>query len=170
MRFSPGLDWRGPPVTSKVTLARMHVESLRFDISGRAHAERILARGAVTHLVSFRDVGATPLRVPSIVDRIELEFDDASSPASAAFGYRPPEAEDLRLLVHWLREREAALKAGAVLFQCEQGLSRSPAAAIIALCVLGHPAQDARKQVLHKQPRAVPNPLMLSLAGPLLGN
>jgi predicted protein tyrosine phosphatase len=147
------------------------IDTFRFDICGRPQAERLLAAGAITHLVSFRDVGAAPLRsAAAVADRIELEFDDASSPDSAMFGYRPPQPEDMQLLVHWFQERQAALRTGTVLFQCEQGISRSPAAAMIALCVLGASRESASRSVLRKQPRAVPNPLMLALAQPWLGN
>lgn len=143
----------------------------QFQILGRSDAERVLAMGAITHLVSLRDVGSAPLVAAGrVADRIELEFDDASSPGSAVFGYRPPEREDVRLLLHWFQEREAALRAGVVLFQCEQGLSRSPAAAILALRVLGLSAERALTLVQQTQPRAVPNPLMLALAEPWFGN
>jgi predicted protein tyrosine phosphatase len=149
----------------------MAIDSFTFQICARPQAERVLATGAITHLVSLRDVGAAPLAAASrAADRIELEFDDATSPDSARFGYRPPEREDILLLVHWFREREKALRAGTVLFQCEQGISRSPAAAIIALGVLGETSKRALTRVLEKQPRAMPNALMLALAKPLFGN
>jgi predicted protein tyrosine phosphatase len=143
----------------------------RLYIRGRDEAELLLARVATTHLVSFRDLGASPLeeahRVP---DRIELEFDDASSQMSAAFGYRPPQPEDMRLLVDWLRERQRALCEGVVLFQCEQGISRSTAAAIIALRVVGASHEEAKREVGRVRAGALPNPLMLSLAEPFLRN
>jgi predicted protein tyrosine phosphatase len=143
----------------------------RFFIEGRDEAERVLETVSPTHLVSFRDVGADPLRAAGRVkDRIELEFDDASSLSSLAFGYRPPELEDVRMLVEWLRERQHALRDGLVLFQCEQGLSRSPAAAVIAMRVLGASYRAAVSDVLAVRPRARPNTLMLELAERLLGS
>lgn len=143
--------------------------NVHFEVHGRVSAERALRTHSYTHLVSFRDVGAEVLSGASLVnDRIELEFDDASNPVSTAFGYRPPQAEDLRLLVEWLRERRESLRAGSCLFQCEQGLSRSTAAACIALRVLGLSGVEAATEVRRKQARAVPNSLMLHLAEPYL--
>lgn len=140
-------------------------------IEGRAEAERWLVEHSPTHLVSFRDIGGLPLRgAERVGDRIELEFDDATSPMSATFGYRPPELEDLRLLTEWLSERQAALRSGTVLFQCEQGISRSTAAAVIALRVLGAPREHALEVVKRIRPQAAPNALMLELAERLLGN
>jgi predicted protein tyrosine phosphatase len=143
----------------------------QFFIEGRDDAEQLLHERTPSHLVSLRDVGSDPLRGAARVgDRIELEFDDATSPMSAAFGYRPPELEDIRLLTEWLSERQVALRDGSVLFQCEQGISRSTAAAIIALRILGATRDGALQVVRATRPNAMPNALMLDLAERLLGN
>lgn len=140
-------------------------------IEGRYDAERLLLSRTPTHLVSLRDLGSDPLRgAERIPDRIELEFDDATSTMSAAFGYHPPELEDIRMLTDWFGERRAALRNGVVLFQCEQGISRSTAAAMIALRILGAPREAAEKLVMELRPKAIPNVLMLELAERLIGN
>jgi predicted protein tyrosine phosphatase len=140
-------------------------------IMSRAEAELALTRRTVSHLVSFRDVGALPLSgAERVRDRIELEFDATSDPLPESSGVRPLQVEDMRLLVEWLRERQQALCEGVVLFQCERGVSRSPAAALITLRILGASVEEAEREVARGRPDAVPNPFMLSLAEPFLSN
>jgi predicted protein tyrosine phosphatase len=158
----PGVSSRNALVTSMPLLSQLYIKS-------RAEAEIALAKRNVSHLVSFRDMGALPVSgAERVRDRIELEFDATSG--NAGFGVRPPQVEDIRLLVEWLRERQRPLREGIVLFQCERGVSRSPAAAVITLRILGASPQEAAREVARARPDAVPNALMLSLAEPFLGN
>lgn len=143
----------------------------RFEIHKRESAEKALLARHFDHLVSFRDVGKAPLLAARhAADRIEFEFDDAHHAARTAFGYRPPQVEDMRLLIDWLRERRESLRVGSCLFQCERGVSCSTAAACIAFRVLGSTEQQALVKVRKLRAHAEPNALMLQFARRLLGN
>jgi predicted protein tyrosine phosphatase len=137
-------------------------------IEGREIAERALRNSSFTHLVSLRDLGTAPLMgAASAGDRIELSFSDVSG--AAPFGYRPAEREDVRTLVDWLRERREELRTGHVLFQSERGVSRAPAAAIIALRVLGVSRRTAFEAVHRIRAGLHPNAEMIELSDGLLG-
>lgn len=158
------LSGRAPPLFSGTRL-------LRFRIRGRVDAERALEEGTYTHLISLRDTGSEPLVGASRVrDRLELEFDDAENPDSVRLGYRPPQEEDVGILIAWVREREEQLRRGHCLFHCEQGISRSSASACITLQVLGMTREQALASVKRESPGALPNRLMLELASGLLTN
>lgn len=137
-------------------------------IEGREAAERALRRSSFTHLVSLRDLGTAPLEGAARAgDRIELSFSDVSS--AAPFGHRPAEREDVRTLVDWLRERREELRTGKLLFQSEHGMSRAPAAAIIALRVLGLSRRLAFEAVHRVHAGLRPSSEMIELSDRLLG-
>ena len=62
-----------------------------------------------------------------------------------------------------IREFSRNLLGKKIIIHCMQGISRSPAAAIIVLRSLGYPHDDATNHVLQVQPSAMPNQLMLKI-------
>ncbi len=80
---------------------------------------------------------------------------------------RPPNAEDIERLLNFLTGCDIRK---TLLIHCVMGISRSMAAALIALC-LPYPGQENEicEYMRKKAPHAAPNPLMIRHADRLLG-
>ena len=119
-----------------------------------------------SHLVSLLDpdsmidtpAGIAPGR------HLRISVNDIAAPAGDLV---PPEAGHMAALVDFVRgwDRESPL-----LVHCWAGISRSTAAAFIALCALhdAHPEDELARLVRAHGPHARPNRLMVRLADDLL--
>lgn len=126
----------------------------------------------VSHFVSLIDPGekepSTP--PPSVQKDLSLVFsdlDDIEVTLPKFKRYRPPEKEHIEELLGFGREL-GELPEWGLLLNCEAGISRSPAAAIIILTAAGYRPQTAFGLVRRVQPEMLPNRRMLRLTDELL--
>lgn len=120
-----------------------------------------------SHLISLVAPGEQPPTPPGIeIERhLRLEIHDITEPMD---GHIHPDLEHVAQLIEFLREwrhEEAPL-----LIHCLAGISRSMAAAMIALVVKagGHETEAARR-IREAAPHAHPNRRMIALADRILG-
>lgn len=148
---------------------------LKLTILSRDGAVAVLALpNDFTHLISIGDaVGSTPLPevlVSSIPYQLRLEFDDISVRSSwvERWGYIYPSLADVLKILDF---SDTTSTDGHLLVHCEQGISRSTAAAIIfVLRRLGLGSEEeAIKKVFEARQIASPNSLMIKLADDYLG-
>lgn len=126
----------------------------------------------VSHFVSLIDPGekepSTP--PPSVQKDLSLVFsdlDDIEVTLPRFQRYSPPEKEHIEELLGFGREL-GELSEWGLLLNCEAGISRSPAAAIIILTAAGYRPQTAFGLVRRVQPEMLPNRRMLRLTDELL--
>lgn len=126
----------------------------------------------VSHFVSLVDPGEKdPAQAPrSVRNGLFLTFsdiDDIEMTLPRFARYKPPEVEHIGRLIHFGREL-SELSEWALLANCEAGISRSPAAAIIILTAAGYPPHTAFRIVRKVQPEMLPNRRMMRLTDEML--
>lgn len=139
-------------------------------VMSREAAEAAIPRGRFKQLVSFRDYGKKFIQgwdAFAPVARVSFFFDDISHLPPPS-GYYPPTQEHVATLVNFLRHVPDGGRD--LLIHCEQGISRSPAAAVIfELLRLGpHHEDQALANVQRIVPNMDPNKLMLEYAATVL--
>jgi predicted protein tyrosine phosphatase len=152
LNIGPELDSRASPMIYVCNLHDMpgHVDAL-----------------GPSHLVSLVAPPEQPPTPPGIqIERhLRLEIHDITEPMD---GYILPDVEHMELLIGFLREwrhEEAPL-----LVHCVAGISRSMAAAMIALVIkAGGNEMAAAQRIREAAPHAYPNRRMIALADELLG-
>ena len=120
----------------------------------------------VRHVVSLL-APDTPHETPRGVDRerhLTLYFHDIVQPMD---GHVAPQPEDMMKLIGFLRAWNGD---GPVLLHCWAGISRSTAAAFVALCMFRKQAEEAElaRELRAASPSATPNRLVVSLADDVL--
>jgi len=138
-------------------------------IVDRTRAGEILCspkrRALFAHLISIGGPWERPpAGLSSIATRLRLVFADAATQGAGG-----PSREDIERLVRFAQGVD--LRRGGLLVQCQAGISRSSAAAMIILAVIHGPGRegDAARDVLRANPQARPNQRMLELGGDVLG-
>ncbi|GAT31565.1 predicted protein tyrosine phosphatase [Terrimicrobium sacchariphilum] len=126
----------------------------------------------VSHFVSLIDPGEKDPSIPppSVEKDLSLAFsdlDDIEVTLPRFKRYQPPEREHIEELVGFGREM-SDLSEWGLLLNCEAGISRSPAAAIIILTAAGYRPQTAFGLVRRVQPEMLPNRRMLRLSDEVL--
>lgn len=126
----------------------------------------------VSHFVSLVDPGEKePSTPPPSVERdlslVFSDLDDIEVSLPRFKRYKPPEREHIEELVGFGREM-SDLSEWGLLLNCEAGISRSPAAAIIILTAAGYRPQTAFGLVRRVQPEMLPNRRMLRLSDEVL--
>jgi predicted protein tyrosine phosphatase len=125
------------------------------------HVESLRPR----RLVSLLPKGQQPLTPPGIErgDHLRVLLDDIDEPKS---GYTTPARTHIETLVDFVR---TSPPRASILIHCLAGVSRSPAAALIAM-VLDAPGREteAATRLRAAAPFADPNRLMIELADELL--
>ncbi len=99
--------------------------------------------------------------------RLKLSFHDVTE---AQAGLQAPATEHVKALVSFVRRWQASGQ-GPLIVHCWMGVSRSPAAAFIARCLIA-PDSDEREiahDLRHLAPFATPNARLVALADALLG-
>lgn len=141
-----------------------------FKVVGRFAAERLLASGVDPGLwlVSIRDIGSSPIRGHEAVDperKLLLDFDDVTDPRAAIHGYQRASHDDIETLVDFLRKID-----DEVLINCEAGISRSPAAAIVLVAsrMGAGKEKEAVSTVFASCQFCVPNQWVVKLADDIL--
>src|SRR6185503_2462799 len=100
-----------------------------------------------------------PAGLHNVADRIRLVFEDAETQEGGGASL-----QDIRRLVGFARRLD--LGKGHLLVHCQSGISRSSAAAVIALAVMLGPGREseALTTIRRIHPRGRPNRRMLELA------
>ena len=127
--------------------------------------EASLATSGARSMISLMGPGKASPRPEQITQGfLALEFHDIAEPRE---GLQPAEEADIQKLLDFLVRWD---RQGDLLIHCWMGISRSTAAAAIALAQL-QPQQDMQQLALKLRtasPMATPNPLMISIADNLL--
>jgi len=132
-----------------------------------ARLPEMVVRTRAKHIVSLLSDEASLTRPASISpeNHLWLQLHDISEPHE---GYVLPQPEHVEELIAFVRRwpRRAPL-----VIHCYAGVSRSTAAAFVAVCAL-NPAGDERniaKALRHASPTATPNIRIVTIADQLLG-
>ena len=156
---------------------------------GHSEAAMLLRRpdADVRALISICGRHEPPLDAPHIPRRLDLHFDDVAAPDLtsvrglhrawiaekwAAETGRPqasPTVDDARAIIHFARRVKE--DGGLLLCQCQAGVSRSPAAALLCMAAwtgLGR-EQECVEQLLGIRPCAAPHPGLIAFGDQLLG-
>jgi predicted protein tyrosine phosphatase len=138
----------------------------RIIVCGVDHMPRAVAALGPKYVVSLLPPDQQPPTPPTIAPahHHRVEIHDVTGPMGDAI---VPTREHVATLVEFLRRCDPD---AAVLIHCAAGISRSPAAALIALA-LDHPGrEDEAGRVLRSvAPHTMPNSLLLALADEVLG-
>jgi predicted protein tyrosine phosphatase len=121
---------------------------------------RRLRPSCVVSLLPGEDQPDTPTSI-AVLNHLRLTFHDVDEPESGA-----PERHHVEALIGFLHARPRA----SVLFHCMAGISRSTAAALIAM-TLDWPGREREAAMLMRRraPHAWPNRLILRHADAILG-
>lgn len=126
------------------------------------HVRRLRPR----RLVSLLPPGEQPETPRGIAgsDHLRLEMDDVTEPAGAPLA---PSRGHIETLLRFVRGSDPS---SSLLFHCMAGISRSTAAALIAM-VENAPGHEAEAATLLREaaPHARPNRLMIAIADEVLG-
>lgn len=128
---------------------------------------QVVARNGASHLLTCLQHGIVvetpPLIKPDLHAR--LHVDDISQHID---GYAAPDEQHIVRLLDFAR---AWGGQGPMVIHCWAGISRSTAAALIALCALNPetPEQQIARRLREASPTAYPNRLMIRLADEALG-
>jgi predicted protein tyrosine phosphatase len=121
-----------------------------------------------THLISIGDAAkAYPVNgFENVKHGLALFFDDITQFRP---GWTLPAVDHVQQLLRFARSMVGQTTV-ELLVHCEQGISRSTAAAFIVMAYhLGpHKEAEAMAEILHARPQACPNELMVDLADQLL--
>ena len=130
------------------------------------HAAR-LRPGHLVSLVAPHEQPATPAGIAG-ARHLRLAVDDISEPVAH---YTLPDEDHVRLLIGFLRTwQDDCRRSGPILIHCVAGISRSTAAALIALALAADGREDVAAQRLRRAaPHASPNRRIVALADRLLG-
>jgi len=141
---------------------------MQLTICGREEAyDRLKKPEDFTHVISISDAKREVPAVEGVYKvkkRLVLSFDDVSIVRK---GYREPRAEDVERI---LRLAATVDDKSSLLCHCEQGISRSTAAAFIVLCDRFGPKREAEAMsfIINCQEGARPNELMVEIADQLM--
>ena len=121
---------------------------------------------APSHIVSL--LAPEGVRAPIFTghaQHLALYFNDITEPME---GMIPPDLTHTRELIHFLKSWHAE---APLLIHCWAGVSRSTAAAYIALCLFNPSVSEIKlAKILRRQaPEATPNSLLIELGDHLLG-
>jgi predicted protein tyrosine phosphatase len=122
-------------------------------------------RAGFAYLISIGGVREPPpAGMGNIATRLRLVFEDAASLEEGGSS-----RSDVQRLL--LFAAHVDLARGGLIVQCQAGISRSSAAALIVMATILGPGREleAARLVLQANPLARPNPLMLRVAGELMG-
>ena len=118
----------------------------------------------------FRD--ELPIFRHPVTKVLKLDFDDIDEPRildHGSYGKQyPPTKKHIQRLIKFITGIEAPAK---LLIHCHAGISRSTAAALVAICI-NHKTDSSAlwmERLLTIRPEAAPNSLMLKYADELLG-
>jgi predicted protein tyrosine phosphatase len=125
-----------------------------------SQVERVLAETDAGALVSLLSPSYEQPRLSHAPDRrLNLSLSDIVAPLD---GHVMPGEEHVAALIDFVRGWD---QAKPLVIHCYAGVSRSPAAAFIALCALtSAPEADIARELRALSPSATPNPRMIALA------
>ncbi|MEP1205876.1 MAG: protein-tyrosine phosphatase family protein [Rhizobiaceae bacterium] len=133
----------------------------RICVCPLSHLEAQLQSSGARWMVSLMGPGKAATRPAQIsAGFLALEFHDIAGPRE---GYSPPSAEQITQLLDFFAQWD---QRAPLLIHCWMGISRSTAAAAIALAQL-NPEQDMTglaEKLRRSSPSATPNSLMIALA------
>jgi predicted protein tyrosine phosphatase len=132
-----------------------------------ARLEETVAATGARRVVSLINAG-TPMRLPASVRHDDHLFLAMNDIVEISPGMTPPGEAHLSTYLDWLSGWD---RADPLVVHCFAGISRSTAAAYVAVCALD-PAQDEEELALtlrQRSPSATPNRLIVEIADRLLG-
>ena len=132
-----------------------------------ARLEETVTRSGARRVVSLVNAG-TPMRLPAAVRHDDHLFLAMNDIVEALPGMTPPGERHLATYLEWLQAWD---RAHPLVVHCYAGISRSTAAAYVAVCALA-PDRDEEELALllrARAPSATPNRLIVDIADAMLG-
>lgn len=162
----------------------------RIIILGRSEAAMLLGKSIaadVRAVITIHGQREYPLEAPGIGHRLVLRFDDTQAPnemdpiRAARIRLRqqeakknglelcPPTVDDARSIIEFAESIRAL--GGVLLCQCQAGISRSPAAALLCLATWAGPGHERNcvAYLLQVRPSAVPHLDLVRFGDDVLG-
>lgn len=130
-----------------------------------ALVERTIAETSATRLVTCMRSPAVPRPPASIEAHLVLEMDDIDAPAC---GMVAPQMQHVESLVAFVRDWD---RQAPLVVHCHAGISRSTAAAFVALCALNpeHEERGIAQRLRAASAAAWPNALLVAHGDRVLG-
>ncbi len=130
-----------------------------------SRVEQVASKSGAGALVTLLNPPHQPPRVPTIAPASHLVL-GVSDIVSALDGHALPEQAHVESLLDFLRRWE---QSRPLVIHCYAGVSRSTAAAFIALCALTPlPEMEIARELRRLSPSATPNSRLVALADALL--
>lgn len=132
-----------------------------------ARLEETVARTGARRVVSLVNAG-TPMRLPASIRHDDHLFLAMNDIVEATPGMTPPGEAHLSAYLEWLADWD---RADPLVVHCFAGISRSTAAAYVAVCALD-PSRDEEElawTLRERAPSATPNRLIVEIADRVLG-
>jgi predicted protein tyrosine phosphatase len=158
-------------------------------VLGYSEAGMLVRKGVASlgALITIHGQREYPIEVPGLSAHLGLEFDDTVAPsptdpiqaasvrmrhrqaAEIGLNLRPPTVEDAASIIEFagaIRDTQ-----GSLLCQCQAGISRSPAAALLCLATWTEPGQESHcvQHLLSVRPSAVPHSDLVAFGDTVLG-
>jgi predicted protein tyrosine phosphatase len=132
-----------------------------------ARLEETVAASGARRVVSLVNAG-TPMRLPASIrhdDHLFLAMNDIVDPLP---GMTPPGESHVTAYLEWLQDWD---RADPLVVHCYAGISRSTAAAYVAVCALApHRDEEEVAQLIRRRsPSATPNRRIVEIADRILG-
>lgn len=143
------------------------VESIHVcPLSAIDNSAKLVGAGHLITLINAEIMGSIDTPAPIAPDRhLRLAMNDATEPLPGLILPNEDHVSDLiDFTVSWDRR-------APILIHCYAGISRSTAAAFVALCILNPHVEEARiaSELRRVSPTAQPNPLLVEIADRLIG-
>lgn len=175
--FSSGASARHKKTCAPAPALEHWRDIMQLAVSSRAALPNYASAG-IKYVVSLTDPGSEgePLAIPeSSVKTLQLRFhdlDDIEIKAKKYRRYKGPYDDHVKEIIQFFREIEQSEDPNdpncSILVHCEAGISRSAAAAIIGLTVLGYSHEQAFGFIMEANPHSLPNRRMLRIADTFL--
>jgi predicted protein tyrosine phosphatase len=132
-----------------------------------ARLEETVATSGARRVVSLVNAG-TPMRLPSSIRHDDHLFLAMNDIVEALPGMTPPGEAHVTAYLEWLKDWD---RSDPLVVHCYAGISRSTAAAYVAVCALAphRDEEEVARLIRRRSPSATPNRRIVEIADRILG-